>query len=568
MANLDDEYQGAIVEALESHRRLSGIDLTVFVGGHLGSKDPYLAAKCFTFDLVSDANSDAELLVLSAIGNASTQQEAEDWLARRPTMPRVGLGMIVPGVPCTRVSDGAGVAAAVRHLVNEHGRRKLAFIGGPSHSSEAQERVEAYRTCLRELNLQPEPRLYVEGDFTRESGEQAVQILWEERDAAGLRCDAIVAANDAMALGAMRELRRRGIDVPERISMIGFDDLTSAKIAIPSLSTVRQPVVEQAKEALSALLSLTTDEQPLRLVLPTQLVVRRSCGCFPALVHQQFTPPTDNGGRSFEVSFMMKRTTILSNLQRVAQGRLGIAGHDWEQKLVASLLDTVARTDPQPLLRNIEQLITRVPRSGTEITLVNSVLSVLRTSALDCAPSSGQLRALLEGAFYACHELLLSSRLQAELEHRAQLAERLLKLVRANSRLLASPDLEALGVAAQQHLPTLGIEAAALSLLCTAENGTLMAHPLFAFVGNRQLTVEQDFPASQLAPSELLAQSTGLRILFGLPFGNGQRGLLMLVTSEFDGPVIEQLRSMFLGVLATALTSGELDLYVQGSAHE
>jgi LacI family transcriptional regulator len=128
--------------------------------------------------------------------------------------------------------------------------------------------------ALRDRGLVSDPLLIVEGDFTEAGGYRAMQQL--------LACqpDAIFAGSDIMAIGAMRALREAGLRVPEDVAVVGFDDVPQAARVEPPLTTVRQPIHRLGATTVDSLLDLISypDSTPRRIVLPTELVVRASCG--------------------------------------------------------------------------------------------------------------------------------------------------------------------------------------------------------------------------------------------------------------------------------------------------
>jgi hypothetical protein len=164
----------------------------------------------------------------------------------------------------------------VEHLAQGHGKKRIAYISGPKASVEAEERLAAYQEGLRSARLSYDPSFVYIGNFWYDGGEAAVR---EFLDARKIPFDAIVAANDYMALGALRELGRRGVKVPEDVAIVGYDDILEAECENPPLSTVRQPLTLQADEAFKLLLGL--DARKERPALETKLVLRRSCGCEP-----------------------------------------------------------------------------------------------------------------------------------------------------------------------------------------------------------------------------------------------------------------------------------------------
>ena len=192
--------------------------------------------------------------------------------------PAVSIGAGISGVPSVAANDETGVFQAVAHLVRRHGRTRIAFIGGPEASLDATRRREGYQIALESLKLQADPVLMVVGDYEVRSGREAVAQL---RRHGSLPFDAIVAANDLMAIGALEALRASGVRVPEDVSVVGFDDTEEASFAVPPLTTVRQPIYEQGVAAARMLVRTLTDApaETNPTVGTTPLVVRRSCGC-------------------------------------------------------------------------------------------------------------------------------------------------------------------------------------------------------------------------------------------------------------------------------------------------
>ncbi len=177
-------------------------------------------------------------------------------------------------IPSVDVDNRAAAQNAVAHLL-EHGHRRIGFIGGLPNMIAAIDRYGGYVTALQEAGLLPEPALAVHGNFTQAGGYAAMQTLLAHRP------DAICVASDTMALGAIHAARDAGCRVPEDLAVIGFDNIPAAAGAQPSLTTVAQPISDLGREAIRILLDRIAqpDHHPIHLLLPTQLILRRSCGC-------------------------------------------------------------------------------------------------------------------------------------------------------------------------------------------------------------------------------------------------------------------------------------------------
>lgn len=169
------------------------------------------------------------------------------------------------------VDNRQAATIATHHLIAQ-GRRHIATITGPFYTIPGLERLQGYQQALQEAGL-PSPDDLVEvGDFTEASGYKAMQKLLAAKP------DALFAASDLMAFGALRVLRQNGLHVPEDIAIVGFDDSALAALADPPLTSIRQPVYEMGKTAVDQLVLHIEDssQTAIRTVLATQLVVRQS----------------------------------------------------------------------------------------------------------------------------------------------------------------------------------------------------------------------------------------------------------------------------------------------------
>jgi len=170
-------------------------------------------------------------------------------------------------------ANTAGADQAMRHLL-ELGHRRIAAITGPRGWFATEERRRGYHAALAAEGIMPEPALEVEGDFQIEGGVTAGEQLLDLPD----RPTAIFAFNDNLAIGLIQAARARGLRVPEDVSVVGFDDTELASIVSPGLTTVRQPLAEMGRMAVS-LLTRALDNQrfeALHVELATRLIVRGS----------------------------------------------------------------------------------------------------------------------------------------------------------------------------------------------------------------------------------------------------------------------------------------------------
>jgi LacI family transcriptional regulator len=218
--------------------------------------------------------------MLIAEGIVGSEQLAR-LAARVPIMLAAG-PLDEPHADVVAADNWSGTTAVVRHLLEQHGRTRLFCIAGPAEAPDARERRRAFEDAVAR---HPGARMTgcFEGRFATISGQLAVREVLTAPDQE--LPDAIVCGNDQMAIGAMRELQAAGIRVPADIAVAGFDDIRLGALFTPPLTTVRQSLRLLGERACSLLLERIADPALPRRAerLPTELIVRESCGCRPAV---------------------------------------------------------------------------------------------------------------------------------------------------------------------------------------------------------------------------------------------------------------------------------------------
>jgi LacI family transcriptional regulator len=204
--------------------------------------------------------------------------------------------VVIAGDPSERAADvvtadnRSGSAALVSHLIETHGRRRLYHIDGPPTAPDARER----RLALHEvLGAHPDCEIIgrYEGLFSVGSGEEAGEKLLAARGES--LPDAVVCANDQMAIGVLQAFAKAGVRVPEQVAVVGFDDIFPGSLYDPPLTTVHQPMRLLGERACTRLLDRITRPglRPKVELLPTELVLRSSCGCPPGTLIREHIPP-------------------------------------------------------------------------------------------------------------------------------------------------------------------------------------------------------------------------------------------------------------------------------------
>jgi hypothetical protein len=223
----------------------------------------------------------------AVLGEAMRGREAACARAfEKATAPIITVGGQSDLTPQVSTTDEMGILQCVGHLVRHHGRKRIAFLAGPEDSVDTRRRLTAYRGSIESMGLTADPMLILRSPVSISAGRDATLEL-RRRNERGI--DAVVAANDLLALGAIEGLREVGVSVPEAVSVVGFGDVLDAAFSSLPLTTIRPPwehyartVVEEllAKEQKSAPSDKPEWDAPSAVSLA--MVVRQSCGCKPA----------------------------------------------------------------------------------------------------------------------------------------------------------------------------------------------------------------------------------------------------------------------------------------------
>ena len=221
-------------------------------------------------DLLLDRRVDGIII----IGGQIPEEKLQKVAAKTPLIV-VARGLKTMPQHCLYLDNFRAAYQATKYLL-DMGHRDIAHITAPVVYQETvndiQKRYEGYQQALRDVGLEPDPRLVVEGNLQQQSGVLAVEMLLSR----GRPFSAIFSANDQMAFGARLALYRRGIRVPEDVSLMGFDDESSAAYMVPPLTTARQPSVQMGQVAAQAILNMINGSSPDLPTFEAELIIRES----------------------------------------------------------------------------------------------------------------------------------------------------------------------------------------------------------------------------------------------------------------------------------------------------
>jgi signal transduction histidine kinase/DNA-binding LacI/PurR family transcriptional regulator/DNA-binding response OmpR family regulator/HPt (histidine-containing phosphotransfer) domain-containing protein len=565
---LDEDYQANIWKNVADLAIDLDVNLIFIPGKALSSPYGYDYQHHIIFSLANEHNLDGLIILTATLGNFIPLEDLTAFCRHFGRLPLVSMGQAVKGIPSVLLDNKFGLKEVLDHLIDEHGYRRLAHIRGPEGHQEADIRFETYKRALEEHGIPFDPQLVVPGNFVYDKGTEAMRILFEERKIA---CDAIVSANDDMALGALRYFQQKGIRVPQDIALVGFDDIKLAKNFNPPLTSVTQPLYDQAKKALDIVLARIKGEKvPDVLYLPSRAVIRQSCGCFsPSMLYIEGTlkDPAANQKHSF-AHISINKQTILRNITRELKAK-GIDKQElfaWVDEVLGILMDCLKKADPNNT--SLYYAITRLPLARTGIAkdelFWQGMLKVIYTNILLTLTDSDAgafLELLYTKLEIFLHEFLLRPDPFVTLNEKHVVWT----LRETGSILMTSFELGQLLDAIKEQLPYLGINMCFLSFYKgkVKKLSTFIwdipekSQLLLAFNKDRSFSLksgEKIFPTAQLVPREYLpVHERYTLILLPLFFRDEQFGFILFEQGSGVETLYETLRSYICSSLKAAL---------------
>lgn len=260
---LDNGYLGEIVRGIDLELTRSNYDLMLYTThNNQGKEQQYVKA-------IANGLVDGLLLIVPLAPTTYIET------LLRANFPCVLIDQADPSPNSATVdsTNWQGAYDATTHLI-QFGHRRIAHVTGEMRLRAAGERLDGYRSALHDHQIPFLPELVVEGDFRMESGTAATDRLLSLKQPPS----AIFASNDLMAFGVIEAARTRGMQVPDDLSVVGFDDIPQASLLYPKLTSVRQPLEQMGRVGAKLLLErIDNPDQPgRRVTLATELMIRES----------------------------------------------------------------------------------------------------------------------------------------------------------------------------------------------------------------------------------------------------------------------------------------------------
>ena len=397
-------YARLLIAGISDWSRARDVNLLVFSGRVLASPVGHEYQSNVIYEYIEKGGIDALVMATGTQCTYLSPDQLGAYVRRFSGIPTVSVGIQVEGVPSIAVDNRSGIRAAMAHLIETHRFRRIAFLSGPEINQESRVRFEAYREAIRDHGMDDDPDLCLAGDFTFAGARNTMSTYLDRHHGPGFQ--ALLAANDDMAIAAAQVLVQHGSLIPRDVAVIGFDNIQISQFTVPSLTTVEQRLYDQGWTAGEIAARLARGESvPQATVLPARLVIRTSCGCLPRSVVELDSLPV--GRRQKTQGEKDSRTIVEECLARLAQLDLSLA----DPSLSRILTSLVEHSGSDTFLNDFNEALSDELTRGIDISPWQSLLTILQGELVTAARPAGT--AMLETRIQKAR-VLLSEMLRLE----------------------------------------------------------------------------------------------------------------------------------------------------------
>ncbi|MCL2820628.1 MAG: GGDEF domain-containing protein [Oscillospiraceae bacterium] len=454
---IDNAGSLQIWKGIVEYAEMNNIHLTAYFGTYQSTDDDVAMHLETCFGTIRNSKFlDGVIILTGFLTKHVGIDDFHEYLSNIPkNIPIVSVAFPMPGVPSILVDGESGIFGAVDHLIREHNNKKIAFVKGPDGHPEAEERLKGYKRALESNGITINESLILPGNFSRESGRDAVIELLDTRKQS---VDAIAACDDEGAIGVLTELKRRDIIVPSDIAVTGFNDDRAAAIFMPSISTARQDFFDIGHTSAKALNAKINGEKVEDITYVKPLFVpRQSCGCFEIDLSK-----TESKSKETPI----KGDTLISYTLRNITTLFGNdIPKDIVQKWISNLAgETMAKSfDMDKFLHLFDEILINYSHFSQEFTCWYEALSLLTSAVEFHTEEVGDLHAVLSTLFYAT-TLVYDIRIKEEKNNEFLMRDARVHLKRATSAIVIQFDIVALAEELSKTLPAISLKSILVGL--------------------------------------------------------------------------------------------------------
>lgn len=280
VSHLEDDFDDAVAEGAMIGAEQCDADLVIFPGRYI---DGIYADKLRTvyeyqyntlFDMAAANKFDVLLVLIGTLGTYLDNKHKAQFLKKFAGTPVITITAHIDGYPCIMLDNRTGMKEAIEHLIKVHGCKKIGMVSGPKTSDDAIERLDVYKETLEENGIIYDERRVAYGNFSKFCVDEVGKLIDDNPE-----LDAIVFANDQMAIAGYKAMEERGIRPGKDILVTGFDDDPVAEELNPHLTTVKADPSELGYHAVQEAVNYVVNKAINNDKISSEMVRRNSCGC-------------------------------------------------------------------------------------------------------------------------------------------------------------------------------------------------------------------------------------------------------------------------------------------------
>lgn len=418
------------------------------------------------YELVNKEHMDGLIIRTGSLPHYESKQRLIGMCGQYLPLPTVNIGSAIEGLSNVLIDNNNGMYQMLRHLIKDHGYRRIAFLRGPQNHYDAQIRYQTYLSVLKEYQIPFDPYLISPpGEWDLNWARQATAGVLKKSN---YNVDAIVAVNDLLAFGALEELKHQEIKVPDDIAVVGFDDEQNTLAVYPPLTTVKIHMYERGWKAVELLLDhFKGKELPEQVIIPSTLTIRESCGCPPAgvqAIEESFAAVYEPYiGKRFNPDSMRERLkpVMLQAFSEHDQVKAAV----WVDELLTGFTQQLQNLSQKIFIPKFKEILNQIAQTERELTPWHYVINEIEKEIAPLLPPEEfkQVQKILYLARFIIQEVT-----EKTVRHYSELVEQCICKINAlGNRFINTVNLEKLVDLLAVELPQLGIPCC---YLCLYEN--------------------------------------------------------------------------------------------------
>ena len=288
--SLTVEYAVQVLEGITTYYKDKDVRLVIFQIKDPHSTYSFYDYQCWTgIDYLQSNEIDGVIIISGSFAMTVTKEIFQEKLKVLKNKPIISIAMDLgmEGTTYTKIQCNQAFSDVIKHLIEKHNCKKIGFMSAnQTISAEATQRFEAYKFALADNNLKYDDNIVFHGAFTQDTGYRVLRDRFSTKEE--VYFDALLVANDNMALGCIIALQELGVKIPKDVKVVGFDNTTHAYMVAPKLSTIDQNISQQGYIAAEMMLQkLNGLDIPSEIEMPLSPIYRQSCGCIDEKILEQ-----------------------------------------------------------------------------------------------------------------------------------------------------------------------------------------------------------------------------------------------------------------------------------------